>query len=140
MRTDSCQRRRQGKTLSGTTGLADDIDTAARAAGFWPDAILSCHAHLYQRFTRNVDGRQIPYIVSGGGGFAATPPIGGLPKAPITIGEYTLVKPPLVEFGYLTVTGDMTEQAGKLTVTFNDRTNTKIHDTLNLNLSTGVIS
>ena len=25
----------------GTTGLADDIDTAARAAGFWPDAVLS---------------------------------------------------------------------------------------------------
>lgn len=56
----------------GSTGLADDIDTAAREAGFWPDAVLSCHAHLYQRYTRKVDGREIPYVVSGSGGFAAT--------------------------------------------------------------------
>jgi len=45
----------------GSTGLAADIDAASRAAGFWPDAVLSGHAHLYQRFTRKVDGREIPY-------------------------------------------------------------------------------
>jgi hypothetical protein len=36
--------------------------------------VLSGHAHLYQRFTRKVDGREIPYIVCGSGGFAITPP------------------------------------------------------------------
>jgi hypothetical protein len=123
----------------GTTGLADDIDTAARAAGFWPDAVLSGHAHLYQRYTRNVDGREIPYVVSGSGGFAATPPVGGLPHAPITAGQYTLVKTPIVEFGYLTITVDMSKKTSYLTITFNDRTNTKTHDTLKLNLNKGTI-
>jgi hypothetical protein len=33
-----------------------------------PDAVLSGHAHNYQRFTRTLDGRQIPYLVVGAGG------------------------------------------------------------------------
>lgn len=123
----------------GSTGLAGDIDTASREAGFWPDAILSGHAHLYQRFTRKVDGREIPYVVAGSGGFAATPPVGGLSKAPLTVGEFTLVKQPIVEFGYLTITVDYTARAHYLTITFNDRTNTKTHDTVKLNLTKGTI-
>jgi hypothetical protein len=123
----------------GGSGLADDIDNASRAAGFWPDAVLSGHAHLYQRFTRRVDGREIPYIVAGSGGFAATRPIGGLPATPVTVGEYTLDKPPIVDFGYLTVTVDMTDRDHHLTITFNDRTNVRIHDTTHLNLTTGKI-
>jgi Calcineurin-like phosphoesterase len=124
----------------GTTGLADDIDAASRAAGFWPDAVLSGHAHLYQRFTRAVDGRSIPYVVAGSGGFAATAPKGGLPAAPLTVGEYTLVRDPIVEFGYLTVTVDMSGAASKLTITFNDRSNAQVHDTLELDLATGTIA
>lgn len=34
-----------------------------------------------------------------------TPPRTGV-KAPVTVGEYTLVKNPIVEFGYLTITHD----------------------------------
>ena len=124
----------------GTTGLADDIDKAARAAGFWPDAVLSGHAHLYQRFTRKVDGREIPYVVSGSGGFAVNPPIGGLQKAPLTIGEYTLVHDPVVQFGYLTLTVDFTGTTGLLTIAFNDRTDTTIHDTLTVDLANGTIA
>jgi hypothetical protein len=123
----------------GSKGLARDIDTASRAAGFWPDAVLSGHAHLYQRFTRRVDRREIPYVVAGSGGFAATRPIGGLPQTPVTVGEYTLDKPPIVEFGYLTVTVDMTGRDHHLTIEFHDRTNTHIHDTTHLNLKTGKI-
>jgi hypothetical protein len=123
----------------GTTGLAADIDTAARAAGFWPDAVLSGHAHLYQRYTRQVGGRNIPYVVSGSGGFAATPPIGGLPHAPITRGEYTLVKEPIVEFGYLTVTVDMSGATPTLTIAFNDRTHTTTHDQVTVDLADGSI-
>ena len=121
----------------GTTGLADDIDTASKAAGFWPAAVLSGHAHLYQRFTRKTyDGRQIPYVVAGSGGFAATKPTAGLPPAPITNGEYTLVKNPIVEFGYLTVTINMTKKP-RLRIAFHDRTNTKTHHSLTLDLTTG---
>jgi len=101
----------------GTTGLADDIDAACRSAGLWPDAVLSGHAHLYQRFAHHVGGRDIPYVVSGSGGFAATPPYGGA-AAGTTIGDYTLVTAPIVDFGYLTVTVDMTGSKKKLTVSF----------------------
>ncbi len=122
-------------THGGSTGLADDIDKASRAAGFWPDAVLSGHAHLYQRFTRKVDGRRIPYVVAGSGGFAVTAPKAGLLPAPITNGEYTLVKNPIVDFGYLTVTVDMTKPT--LRIAFHDRTHTTVHDTVSVDLPSG---
>jgi len=88
----------------GSAGLEQDIDSCCQAAGLWPDAVLSGHAHLYQRFTRAVGGKQIPYVVSGSGGFAATPPQFSTPKAPYTIADTTLEVDPIVEFGYLTIT------------------------------------
>jgi hypothetical protein len=124
----------------GTTGLANDIDSACRSAGLWPDAVLSGHAHLYQRFTRSVDGRQIPYVVSGSGGFAATPPQGRMRRPPITIGEYTLVHKPLVEFGYLTVVVDMSGQAATLTIDFRTGAATTPQDTVTVNLASGTLA
>ena len=121
----------------GTTGLANDIDAAAQAAGFWPDAILSGHAHLYQRFTRAVGGREIPYVVAGSGGFSATTPQGGLPRAPITVGEYTLAAPPIVEFGYLSVTVDLGGPDGVLTIDFHS--GGAVKDTVSVDLTTGRI-
>jgi hypothetical protein len=50
--------------------LGADIDSAAQAAGFWPHAVLSGHAHNYQRFTRTVNDMEIPYLVVGCGGHA----------------------------------------------------------------------
>ena len=78
-------------------------------------------------------------MVAGSGGFAATPPRAGLPSAPVTVGEYTLVKNPIVEFGYLIVTVDMTRKP-RLRINFHDRTNTKVHDRLSLDLTSGKIS
>jgi kumamolisin len=124
----------------GSTGLAGDIDTAAHAAGMWPDLVLSGHAHLYQRFTRAVGGREIPYIVSGSGGFAATPPRPGLPSAPVTVGEYTLEIDPIVEFGYLTVAVDMSSAAPTLAVGFHTQRGTQIPDQVTVSLASGKIS
>ncbi len=47
------------------------IDQACTSAKMWPDIVLSGHAHLYERYTRTmqVDGRQIPYVVAGNGGY-----------------------------------------------------------------------
>jgi hypothetical protein len=47
-----------------------DIDSACATAQVWPHAVLSGHAHNYQRFTRYYDGRETPFIVAGGGGHA----------------------------------------------------------------------
>jgi hypothetical protein len=115
----------------GTTGLANDIDASCRAAGLWPDAVLSGHAHLYQRFSRRVDGREIPYVVSGSGGFAATAPQGGA-AAGTTDGEYTLVKAPIVDFGYLIVTVDSGTKT--LTVAFHSPGRADEHDSVVVSL------
>jgi len=90
----------------GSGGLMKDIDSCCQDAGLWPDAVLSGHAHLYQRFTRTVNGRQVPYIVSGSGGFAATSPQEGAPPAGTVIGDHTLEVDPIIQFGYLTLTTD----------------------------------
>jgi hypothetical protein len=98
----------------GSGGLMQDIDTCCKNAGVWPDAVLSGHAHLYQRFTRVVNGRQVPYIVSGSGGYAATAPQQAAPPAGTTDGDHTLEITPIVKFGYLTLTTD----AKTLTIAF----------------------
>lgn len=57
----------------GSPLMLADIDAACTAAGVWPHAVLSGHAHNYQRFTRTTkDGRQTPFLVSGNGGHAVS--------------------------------------------------------------------
>jgi hypothetical protein len=49
------------------------IDATCRKAGFWPDAVICGHAHLYQRAVRQDTGQDIPYVLTGAGGYAITP-------------------------------------------------------------------
>jgi hypothetical protein len=53
--------------------MLKQIDDACSAAGIQPDLHLSGHAHLYERYTRTVGGKQIPYLVAGMGGFYDLP-------------------------------------------------------------------
>jgi len=106
-------------THGGSTGLSNDIEKACQQAGMWPDAILSGHAHLYERFTRHIANQDVPYVVSGTGGFDLTKPQGQMPKAPFSLGDCTLEVDPIVEFGYLTVTIDMSSAPRLLTISFN---------------------
>jgi kumamolisin len=105
----------------GTRGLAEDIDKACEQAGLWPDVVLSGHAHLYQRYTRKLPGVDIPYIVSGSGGHNATPPKAGATEATPPAG-YELTGAPIVEYGYLLLTVDMSAAAPTLTVVFKQTT------------------
>lgn len=57
-----------GGNHGGSPRMLKDIDDACNKAGFWPHAILSGHAHNYQRFTRTVSNYDIPYIVCGNSG------------------------------------------------------------------------
>ena len=122
----------------GSGGLMKDIDACCQSAGLWPDMLLSGHAHLYQRFTRTVNGRQVPYIVSGSGGFAATMPLAGAPPAGTVVGDHKLEVAPIVQFGYLTLTTD-----GKtLTASFKSAPRsapTKQLDSVTVDLASGTI-
>jgi hypothetical protein len=53
--------------------MLKQIDQACTAAGIHPDLYLSGHAHLYERYTRTVGGKQIPYVVAGMGGYYNLP-------------------------------------------------------------------
>ena len=48
--------------------LVAEVDKICDEVGVWPHAVLSAHAHNYQRFTRQHDKWQIPYIIAGNGG------------------------------------------------------------------------
>jgi hypothetical protein len=55
-------------THSGSMVMLKEIDAICDATGVWPHAILSGHAHNYQRYTRTIGKRQIPFVVCGNGG------------------------------------------------------------------------
>jgi hypothetical protein len=53
--------------------MLKQIDQACAAAGIQPDLHLSGHAHLYERYTRTVARKKIPYLVAGMGGYYNLP-------------------------------------------------------------------
>ena len=66
----------------GSPDMLAEIDAICAKTGIWPHAVLSGHAHNYQRFIRTFDGRQTPFVVCGNGGHAvstltrkSTPPL-----------------------------------------------------------------
>ena len=54
----------------GTQDILTAIDMAVQASGRNPDAVLSGHVHNYQRFSRTISHKKIPYVVAGAGGYA----------------------------------------------------------------------
>jgi acid phosphatase type 7 len=53
----------------GSAYMGGVLDAAIQASGRTPDAVLTGHVHNYQRFTRKMNGRQLPYVVAGAGGY-----------------------------------------------------------------------
>jgi predicted phosphodiesterase len=54
---------------SGSQYLVQQLEQAIQSSGRVPDAVLSGHVHNYQRFTRTINGQDVPFIVAGAGGF-----------------------------------------------------------------------
>ncbi len=101
-----------------TKDYCDDLDDAFKQGGLWPDVVLSGHAHDYERYARDINGRKIPYIVAGCGGYnyGRKGPSDPHLKVPANM----TAKDPSLQayvnsFGYLKVK----VTAGKLAVIFN---------------------
>jgi len=57
-----------GSKHGWSTAMREEIDAIFDEANVWPHAVLSAHAHNYQRFTRTRGDKQIPYLIAGNGG------------------------------------------------------------------------
>lgn len=54
---------------SGSLYMRQVLDEAVAETQRRPDAVFAGHVHNYQRFTRDWDGQQVPFIVAGAGGY-----------------------------------------------------------------------
>ena len=54
---------------AGSLSMVQALDGAFQASGRTADLVLAGHVHNYQRFTRDIGGSQVPYIVAGAGGY-----------------------------------------------------------------------
>jgi hypothetical protein len=93
-----------GVVHGGSPLMLADIDSACTAAGVWPHAIFSGHSHNYQRFTRTVNGMQIPFLVAGCGGHSPLSAMRGTFRTPYKIdATLTLENYDTTDYGYLRV-------------------------------------
>jgi len=88
----------------GSPLMLQDIDNACTAAGVWPHAVFSGHSHNYQRYTRTVNGFQIPYMVAGCGGHSPLSQMRTTVRTPYVIDStLTLESYDDTDYGYLRV-------------------------------------
>ncbi len=91
-----------GSDHGGSPGMLADIDSACKTAGVWPHAVLSGHAHNYQRYTRTISGMSIPFIVAGCGGHSPLAKMRGTYRTPYPIdSSLTLESYDDTDYGYL---------------------------------------
>jgi hypothetical protein len=127
------------------------IDKVCAEVGIYPDIHLSGHSHLYERFTRTVEGRQIPYIVSGNAGYPGLPGLkkGGKPAPVPNVGQLgtdASGNPLKLEtfnnktFGFLRVTVSASELDVVSIGVDPDTYKTAPMDGFSVNLETGVVT
>jgi hypothetical protein len=130
-----------GSAHGGSPLMLQDIDSACQAAGVWPHALFSGHSHNYQRFTRTVNGYQIPFIVAGCGGHSPLSTMRAAYRTPYKIDDtLTLESYDDTDYGYLRVTVNATT----LTIEFHPQSDggtTKTpDDTVTVDLATRTVT
>jgi len=128
-------------THGGSPQMLADIDSACTAAGVWPHAVFSGHAHNYQRFTRTVNSMQIPFVVAGSGGHSPLSAMRGTYRTPYKIDNtLTLESYDDTDYGYLRVVVN----AQTLTIEFHPESDGGVtktpDDTVTVNLQTRTIT
>jgi hypothetical protein len=82
--------------------MSQSIDNACSKAGVTPDLFLSGHAHNYQRYTRRIGGKQVPYIVVGTGGMPPQP-VATATGQPVSGSSGVTYDSAVASYGYLFV-------------------------------------
>jgi Calcineurin-like phosphoesterase len=93
----------------GSPLMLKEIDAACKSTGVWPHAVLSGHAHSYQRYTRSINGIEIPHVIEGNGGHGLTPltkkgePGIRVPVALTSVAGVTFENYDAQDYGYLRI-------------------------------------
>ena len=129
--------------------MLQQIDKACIAAGIQPDLYLSGHAHLYERYTRTVNGKEIPFIVAGMGGYYNLPGLkkgsSAPPKTPQS-GEDQSNNPLTLEayndttYGFLRITISTATITGTFITVDPSTGKTGVGDTFSVDLQQSTIS
>jgi len=130
--------------------MLQQIDQACSAAGIQPGLHLSGHAHLYERYTRTVAGKQIPYLVAGMGGYYNLPGLkpgkpAPAPSAPLS-GTDASGNPLRLEvyndatFGFLRITVSPAAITGEFVTVDPSSGKTGTGDSFTLDLKTNKVS
>jgi len=117
-----------GGNHGSSSNMLRQIDTICKQEGVYPHAVLSAHAHNYQRYTRTIEFNgqeyEVPFIVCGDGGHNVTHIVRGskghpavepnngakvdyLENSPaVTVKSLVLKKHEDTNYGYLRITVD----------------------------------
>lgn len=101
-----------GGKHGGSPDMLAQIDKICAAERIWPHAVLSGHAHNYQRFTRAHQKMQIPYVTAGNGGHGLMTLVGRsqpVPRVPMTLpgdNSVTFESYDDQDYGYLRIIAD----------------------------------
>jgi hypothetical protein len=100
-----------GSRHSSSPAMLQQMDACFNSTGVHPHAVLSGHAHNYQRFTRLEGGRETPYVVAGMGGHNSQPPFGKMvspPRPGFLVGQFWCENYS-ANYGYLRVVVSQTQ-------------------------------
>lgn len=130
-----------GSTHGGSPLMLADIDSACTAAGVWPHAVFSGHAHNYQRFTRTVAGVEVAYIVAGCGGYSPLSKMSKTYRTPFKINDtLTLENYDDADFGYLRVIVNATTMTIEFHLASDGSTTKTPNDTVTITLATHMVA
>ena len=130
-----------GAEHGGSPLMLADIDSACTAAGVWPHAVFSGHAHSYQRYTRTVNKMQIPFLVAGCGGHSPLSPMRATYRTPYVIDNtLTLENYDTTDYGYLRVVVNATTMRIEFHPQHDGGTTKTPNDAVTVTLATHVVS
>jgi hypothetical protein len=125
----------------GSPLMLADIDACCTKAGVWPHAVFSGHAHNYQRYTRTVNGKQIPFIVAGCGGHNPLSPMRATLRTPYAISStLTLNNVDDTDYGYTRVIVNTTTMTIEYHPQSDGGTTKTPDDSVTINLATYTVS
>ena len=126
-----------GSTHGGSPLMLADIDSACTAAGVWPHAVFSGHAHNYQRFTRTLaNGQETTFIVAGCGGYSPLSKMSKTYRTPYQIDKtLTLESYDDTDHGYLRVIVNATTMTIEYHIASDGAATKTPDDTVTINLA-----